>query len=264
MRIGSFHGDPPAIEFSPFSWKGRTESQGTPDAHRHLEVELEKFGAKFNRDNFKLVDCRSNNQMLSIDDPKIGKLSGGSDLAIVPFDTHPDSFSQLASVLFELKTDKTESLDSHVPQGKLELLAVRALSYQPDVLVVVTNLVTGAIVLQFEYNKTYGSFTVVQTPCSLPEMATLVCKCLSNDVPDVAFRPSVSNPRDEAVVAFKKTKTSNDQGIMMEHFMEMAADPDTTPEERYHLLRQLFQSSDVEKMPTMLTLPFPMSSSMYT
>ncbi len=259
---GAFHGSTPAISFLPFQWNERSESEGTPDARNHLEEELIKFGAKFGRGFFKLVDCHRNKHLLNVEDSKIGKISGGSDLVVVPFKTALRGLSQLISVLFELKTDSAGTLENFVPQGGCELLAARILSYQPKVLAVVTDLCSGAIVLQFDYDRSYRSFKVIETFCTLSEMATLVCQFLTDAaVPDVSFRPVDSDPRDEEAIIFKKTKMCNDQGIAMEHFMEMVDDPDTTPEERYHLARQLFMSSDVERMPTLLSLPYPM---MYT
>jgi hypothetical protein len=242
--------------FSPFLWNGMSETDGTRHARDHLENELTKFGARFSRGYFKLVDCHENNNLLSFDDPKIGKISGGSDLIIVPFKTASESYSQQVSVLFELKTNdnvRTFGLQHFVPQGHCELLAARVLSYQPKVLAIVTDLFNEAVVFQINYDKQYKSFNVVETFCSLSEMATLVSSFLSETaIPNVAYRPLESNPKDEEVLIFKKTKVSNDDGIAMEHLKEIMDDPESSFEERYHFARQLFMSSDIERMPTML------------
>jgi hypothetical protein len=254
-----FEGSTQSISFSPFNWNGLSEIQGTPYARDHLEKELKKFGAKFGRGNYKLVDCHSLRDLLSFDDNKIGKISGGSDLIIVPFKTAQEGYRQQISVVFELKTDEnvriSGGLQSFFPQGLCQLLAARVSSYQPKILVVVTDLASEAAVFQLTYDKTHGSFNVIKTLCTLSEMATFVTEFLStNAVPDAYHRPLESNPNDEEVITFKKTKVSNDHGLVMEHFKEIIEDPESTMEERHHFLRQLLMSSDIEKMPAMLDL----------
>jgi hypothetical protein len=96
-----FVGELSSTKFLPFDWNGRTEDEGTDDAKKHLEKELVTFGVEFGRGHFKLVDCHKDNSLLNIDDPKIGKISGGTDLVIVPYKTPSECYSKLMSVLFE-------------------------------------------------------------------------------------------------------------------------------------------------------------------
>ena len=66
------------------------------------------------------------------------------------------------SVLFELKTDEDvlqyqDRLRHFENEALLELLCARCLSRQPGILVVLTDLVSGAILYTIEYSVEYDS-----------------------------------------------------------------------------------------------------------
>jgi hypothetical protein len=148
--------------FTPFCWNGRNETEATPDAFIHLKKELDKFlDIKFGRDGFKLVDVHSSSKLLSFEDPKVAKLSGGTDIVCVPYKTANSSMSNQLCVLFELKTDeKIEEFgfNKFVCQAKLEMLSARCLSHQPNVLLILTDLSSGAILFWFEYDVKNDAF----------------------------------------------------------------------------------------------------------
>ena len=91
---------------------------------------------------------------------------------------------------------------------------------------------------------------------SLDEMGAIVATFLAEiTVPDVGFRPveAHQNPRDISVIAFKKTKLRNDIGIALEHFNEMKDDTEPNSRERaHHLVKQMFRSMNVPRMPTLV------------
>eukprot|EP00981_Chlorochromonas_danica_P004324 scaffold867_cov176-Ochromonas_danica.AAC.11 len=243
-------GDPLNAEggasFERFCWGGRSEDEGLPDARTHIENQLEKFGVHIGRGGYKVLDVHKNKQLLDRGH-------------VVPFKTADASISRGVSVLWELKTevDKSEQPDALMqfePQGCLELLAARCLSDQPGVLVVITDLVSGAVLLEVAYNQQFAAFDVLEHKLTLDEMGYMVAKFLSETaVPDASFRPiDEQNPRDFPVITFKKTKLSHDIGLALEHFNDMAADTEPNSRERAYLVEQLFRSMEVPRMPTIV------------
>lgn len=262
QRTGiSFESEQPEFEicqeFDAFKWNGRDEDDGVSEARTHLENQLRRFGVTFGRGHYRLFDCHQNKTLLNCEDDKIGKISGGTDFIIAPYKTATSSLNQCASVLFEIKCEKTVQelgLEYFLSQAQVELVAARVLSLQPRVLVVLTDLVTSSFLLELTYSPEYKSFVVHQyEQCHLSVMATKVSQFLIQySVPDVAYRPMEGVERDQEVLTFKRTKMSNDVGIALEHFQEMIDDTEQGSAERYELARQLFLSSGFERVPSIL------------
>ena len=256
-------GDPLEAEggatFEAFCWGGRSEDSGLPDARIHIENQLKKFGVRIGRGGYKVVDVHKNKQLLDFSDEKIGEISGGTDVVVVPYKTANASISRSVSVLWELKTDDNsaqyaDALMHFESQGFIELLAARCLSDQPGVLVVITDLVSGAVLLDIVYKEQYAQFDVVEYEVTLDQMGCMVAQFLSETaVPDASYRPmDEQNPRDVSVIAFKKTKLSHDVGVALEHFNEMVTDTEPNSRERAYLVEQLFRSMEVPRMPTLV------------
>jgi len=94
---------PEAVNFLAFDWEDKSEPEKTPDACIHLSKELTKFGCIFQRGGYKVVDIHTDDAFLKIHDKKIGNLSGGSDVAIVPFKTSKTGAIFQTCVLFEFE-----------------------------------------------------------------------------------------------------------------------------------------------------------------
>ena len=246
--------------FEAFTWNGRSEDDGLPDARTHIENQMRNFGVILGRGGYKIVDVHTNNQLLNVNDEKIGVISGGSDIAVVPFKTANAGIKNAICVLWEVKTEENTSqyadgLRHFQPQALIELLAARCLSEQPGVLVVLTDLVSGALLLKIVYNEEYKGFDVVEYETTLHQMGVMVAQFLSQtSVPDASFRPveARENPRDFSVITFKKTKLSHDVGLALEHFNDMVDDTEPNSRERAYLVEQLFKSMDIPRMPTMV------------
>jgi hypothetical protein len=258
--------EPSDRQFVPFDWNDKSESERTPIARNYLETELAKFNVRFGRGGFKLVDIHSDNSILNLSDEKIGKISGGSDFMIVPYTTACESYSACASVLFELKTSKVieeAGFQRYVPQGLFEFLSARCLSNQPGVLVILTDLSSGAMSFDMSYVPEDNSFVVRKYTLTLDGMATMVSKFLTETaVPRASYRPREerNDPRETTVIAFKKMKMSNDMGLAWEHYNDMVDDTKPWSRERVQLVQELFNSfSDVERTPSILQY----ASSMY-
>ena len=124
------------------------------------------------------------------------------------------------SVLFELKTHDYVltygELAHFEPQAELELLAARCVSDQPVVLVVLTDLVSAAILYYIEYSPDQQFFEVVERPATLDDMGAVIAEFLtSTAVPRSDYRPleNRNNPRETACLHFKKTKLTHDVGL---------------------------------------------------
>jgi len=240
------------VHFVQFAWNGRVEDEGLPDARTHLEVQLAKFGVPIGRGGYKVVDVHKNKNLLNVMDDKVGNISGGSDVAIVPYKTAKGGINREICVLFEIKTDDNvlqyeDGLVHFESQALVELLAARCLSYQPGVLVILTDLVSGAFLYKFEYTPDVQGFEVVEKEITLDEMGARVAEFLAGTaVPSEKFRPiDDNNPRDAPCIAFKKAKLSHEVGLALEHFEEMVEDTAPFSRERAQLVASFFNSVDI-------------------
>jgi hypothetical protein len=250
----------PSGNFTPFDWGQRDEDTALPDACNHIEDELKKFGVLIGRGGYAVEDVHLNKNLLNVRDERVGAISGGIDVAIVPYKTAKSGIDTCICVLFAMRTSNNVSkyidrLKHFEPQAQVELLASRCLSDQPGVLVVLSDLVSGAIIYSIEYDMVHEGFNVVEQEATLNEMGAIVAKFLAETaVPDVGYRPVEArrDPRDIPVIAFKKTKLSHDVGLALEHFSDMAEDTEPNSRERASLVEQLFRSMEVPRMPTMV------------
>ena len=246
------------IRFEAFSWNRRSEDVGLADVRTHIEGELIKFGVRLGMGGYKIEDVHTNKQLLDVDDDKIGVIRGGSDIAIVPFAVDDFGIPGEICVLWEIKTEENtskhpEGLHHFKSQALVELVAARCLSDQPGILVVLTDLVSGAIMLKMDYDEELNVFSVVEYKATLDQMGRMVARFLSdNTIPNALFRPLEDHPRDVPVLTFKRTKLSQDVGVALEHFNEMVEDTEPNSRERAYLVEQLFRSMDVPRMPSIV------------
>ena len=247
----------PSVKFTAFNWNERGEKAALPEARDHVEKELKKFGICIGqRGGYSVEDVHLRNNLLDVKDEKVGVICGGSDIAVVPYKTGSSSINTCICVLFEIKTaenvEKSNSgLKLFEPQAQIQLLASRCLSDQRGVMVVLTDLVSGAILYTVEHVANNGQFNVVEQEVSLDDMGANVATFLTDiAVPDVYYRPveAHQDPRDISVIAFKKTKLCNDIGLALEHFNDMVDDIEPNSRERALVVDQLFRSMEVPQM----------------
>jgi hypothetical protein len=206
------------ILFDAFSWGGRSEEDRMPGVRTHIETQLRKFAVSMGRGGYKIVDVHTRRHLLDVRDKKVGVLSGGTDIAVVPFNAANFGIIKASCVLWEIKADVNvrpcaDSLKRFESEAFVELIAARCLSNQPGVLVVLTDLVSRAVVLEVEYSAQYQSFSVVVYDVTLDQVGVMVAQFLVHTaVPDASFRllESHRNPRDIPAITFKKTKLSHD------------------------------------------------------
>ena len=253
-------GDPfPAsdLQFEPFSWNGRREDEASGDARTHIENQLKKFEVPLGRGGYKVVDVHTQLSLLNVSDEKIGDISGGTDMIIVPYKAAKAGYRKGICVLFELKSDVNmeKGLEHFESQCFVELLAARCVSDQPYVLVVLTDLVTGAMLFELEYTEKNKRFGALQAKVTLDQIGTNVANFLADKtVPDSTFRADEeeNNPQFFLVQEWKKSKQSHPVGLALEHFNEMVEDTEPNSRERAFLVADLFRAMEVPRMPTLL------------
>lgn len=247
------------IPIDGYNWNGKHEDDSFAFAGAFEFLKSLLGPANFGPGCYQLVDVHSSNALLNFDDEKVGKLRGGTDIVITPFALSKMSYALELCVLFEIKTSdrvRTENgFSPSEPQALLELVAARCMSHQPNVLVILTDLTTGAMGFTFEYVAARKSFTVCRyESLSLSQMSGLVTSFLANNcVPCVDFIPRAesNDPRQLQPIEFKRRRLSAPQlPVEWEHFMDIMEDRDATDIERRMITRQLFRSFESFQEPS--------------
>jgi hypothetical protein len=248
--------------FPPFDWNNRDEdnAEAFAEVFKHIHANLIKIGVPIEDGSgtFKLCDVHLSRTFLNVDDDKVGKMRGGCDLAIVPSSTAAMSLAREIIIIFELKTE-VRGYKSSCNQAVVELLAAKCLSHQPNVLVVLTDVATGAIAFHVQWHPDHpDDFSVKQWNIdSLGAMAQLV-KTFLNDwgraKGDFIPHADSEDQNELQVINFKKRKLSSGitSTVEWEHFSELREDTEPNSLERVNLTRQLFSSWGVERMPSLL------------
>jgi hypothetical protein len=166
LGIPVWLGDPSTIqvrsaEFAQFKWPGDEKHYATASALEHCTAELKKFGVRFERGYRHMYDVHSSSVFLSVEDEKVGKLSGETDGILGPFGVALETVAKVSCVAFELKTDaciNEKGFGIFSAQATLELIAS---CYHSDqrALVVLTDLFTEACL--FTVSKVAADESVV-------------------------------------------------------------------------------------------------------
>jgi hypothetical protein len=239
--------------FEPFQWNdSQTESTQTAAAMAHCQTQLSSFGITFGNDRFQLYDVHKEQGYLTLEDEKLGKLTGGVDCIIAPAGLAISSVRYVACVAIELKTKKNveerNGIDNFQAQGTLELLATNYYSDQLS-LVVVTDLYSGA--MAWTLKRVDGIMTIVTYgPLSLQQMASLIAQHINNNcIPNPVFslKRALEDPilsQKEAIQIqsmFKKARVSTDD-LALEHFYELLEETSDGTQERAQVVREFLWS----------------------
>jgi hypothetical protein len=250
--------------FVPFAWPAsHNEKVSTPDLFAHISGYM---GTWLKSQGYQMVDVHNDKKCLSFKSSKVGNLSGGTDLMIIPA-TLEDKifFQQEIAVIFEWKTPSTINDEKSMNQAILELIAARCLSRQPQVAVILTDLSTTAIVFQTTLDKYESVFYIKKIQIDVNQIGPYMKHFLGTYTRKGPLRlPSIEsvNEDERALAAFKKAKIEDAPSIAMEHLLEeMQDDSPENMEYRRLLAIEYFRSIDVEQLPAILTYPISM---MYT
>lgn len=100
----------PTVSFTAFDWGHREKDAALPDARNHIENELQKFGVRMGRGGYAVKDVHLNKNLLDMQDENIGAITGGSDIAVVPYKTANFIISACICVLLEVVTARSQTL----------------------------------------------------------------------------------------------------------------------------------------------------------
>lgn len=236
------------IEFIAFQWMD-SEEKDTPRAKLHLENELKKFGIVFGRGNFQLYDVHANKTILSLEDRKTGKLSGGTDLIIGPFGLHQLGLVQQSCVAVELKTAENvekNGLGAFTAQATLELIASNYFSNQMTV-VLLTDLCSGANVFTLNRNQNDSISVVIYENLTISQGAKFVADHIAKDcVPTKNHKLELGEKDADLILrVFKRSRVSPlEDSVEWEHFQDMLQDSAPGTRERAEIINQLYRSCD--------------------
>ena len=244
--------------FVPFTWTAN-ESASTSAATMHLQTQLSNFGVVFGDKNYKLVDTHSKNDLLNCEDAKFGKVSGGTDVIIVPANLNEISHRDGICALFELKTTTTLSkeLDRLQCQTLLELICARLHSNQPHIIAVLTDLNSAAFLYTIGKDETSGNYILWKHTLTLAQMAEYVSEFLPVKCHRLAQDCALTENRvdDLEAVGFKRKYTTSFSTLAWEGYEEEVDETKPWSQERNDLISDVMRSIGVEKMPTILSLP---------
>jgi hypothetical protein len=207
-----------------------------------------------------LVDVHTDDNILTVEDEKLGKSSGGTDLAILPYRVSDLMLASGFCVLFELKTTKVfaemKARKHMVGQALLGLFCGRIQSEQPSILVILTDLCTAALVYTIAQREASEDFYIQEYQLSLEQMAEFVVEFLqtpSNVCKRVA-NLSLNDGKAETASGrlFKKRFTAPLSSLAWEHYLEEAEISEPWTKDRSTAIANLLMSCGVEKLPALL------------
>jgi hypothetical protein len=195
--------------------------------------------------------------LLSFEDEKSGKVSGGTDIIVGPYGVTEESVAQVSCVAIEVKTAKNvreKDLNSFYAQGTLELIAANYHSNQMT-LVIVTDLATSAAAWTLRRTGNGDIGIVRYEKLTLVQMMSLIISHLNqNCVPDNQFmlHRAVDDEAfryKESVQVQKKFKSSHVTGtsLALEHFHELLELTPSGSRERAQAIQEFFWSQNLPK-----------------
>ena len=232
-----------------YDWKGRNEDDDAAfsGAYVYLKTMLTTAGVRFEYTQYQLVDVHSLKSLLNFEDEKVSaKLRGGTDIIITPYSVAKFSYTKELCVLFEIRAsygvEKETGFIPSEPRAILELLSARFMSNQPNVLVIMTDLIKSAVAFKFHFVD--RRFTIRRSELSLSQVGQFVFSFLQTHcVPIGDFVPTKDSddPRHLEPIEFKRQKLSAPSlPLEWQHYVEIMEDPDSTETERELISRQLF------------------------
>lgn len=250
--------DVDAIDLTPtslprFNWIGHEDTeQNMAAAKLFIENGLTHQGVQLSRGGFRVHDVHTKKNILATE-TQVAKINAGTDFIVVPFSTSVISLPTQACVLFELKTD-VRGIYGDEPQSIVEFLAARLLSNQPNVSLILTDLVNEAIAYTSSFSRDTNVFVLHRCVLSSIDLVfPFASQILTRDCkPSARYRAldESSDPHEQCVIEVrKKLKTDFSTSLAWEHFMDFK---DTAPEwsaERGQMVWDVLRSCGVEEKP---------------
>ncbi|CAF1165929.1 unnamed protein product [Didymodactylos carnosus] len=129
------------VNFSSFNWPYNDEERESPQACKHLKLELGKFRVIFGLNGYKFVDVHANKKHVFNIHFKQRIFKGDADALIIPYKTAADGCALQLRVVFEFKLPENMVFEKYRDSFYGELLCSLAMSHHPC-LTVLTDLRT--------------------------------------------------------------------------------------------------------------------------
>ena len=244
-------------DFTCFDWGNNDEDNiDTMSTLRlHLQTQLEGFGINFGTGGYQLVDVHTSKSVLSFEEEKLGKFSGGTDFIITPMSVASESYALETCVLFEVKTSKrltTQSLSGNTPQLIAEIIATRYLSVQPNILAILTDCVEKTRVLTFKFDALTEVTTMIKyEDLTLVQMGNLVKDFLGSPncaIPRADYVPVAAQKNENELFCLgykRKWRSDFTTTVAWEQYVDMLEDTTPFSKDRLVITNQLLQSFGV-------------------
>lgn len=204
---------------------------------------MKKYGVDFENGDFHLYDVHNNHHLYDLEDPKIGKISGGTDFVVAPKDLIGDTIRYNHCLLLELKTTKRIRKDYNklVNQTLLEMIVA---SYWSDQKVVAILSDMNTVAHTFELDNDHDLLIIREnSTLSVEHLGLFIREHLNASHSTNWYKlPEVpSSEIEKVVIEFKKIAVSKqDISETYEQFKELL---ELTPKysyERSEVIRNYF------------------------
>lgn len=243
--------------FEKFTWKTKNEDVDMNDARVHLICQMRKYGVELETTAgaFHLYDVHDDHHIYDLEDPKLGKISGGTDFIIAPKNLLGQSVIYNHCLILELKATKRMKKEDEykrlVNQTLGELIVA---SYWSDqkVTAILSDLNEFAHTFQLDYEQDQLVIREI-SPFPVEYIGFFIKEHLNSSIADNLYKlpAAPSNDMEKVIVEFKKIAVTDPlHSEAYSQFMDLL---DLTPKysyERNLVIRDyLGMSIDIEGIP---------------
>jgi hypothetical protein len=208
------------------------EEPDMPDPYAHLKTQLSSFGILFEKNNFELYDVHKFKQLLSLEDPKLGKVSGGTDIILAPhgYSTKStlNSVRVNGCVFFELKSTFSSPSESSIAKEEKKKKAVSPKSKSTSS-TAVTKLSTDESESKKELTPKNLYQAELELICGFYHGNQTVLVVLTNlNSPSFAFTLNYNEPHRSFNIITYEDLTLEQMGWLVRHHLDANCKKDNT------------------------------------
>ena len=219
-----------------YAWTPATEAQQCPEIVNHLRTCLPFLEDR----GFKLVDVHTDHDLLTTDTFTRVNMRGGTDAAIVP--RNAVGYSEILCVAFEFKNPAVVAATDSLNQAIAKVLAVRCLSSQPEVAVVLTDMTATAMIFRSAPTADGRGIAVYESTTTLSGMVAFLDDFLNPVTGPVVNTAMYFEPDDAPLAVWKRSKEDPNIDDDLETLLPLC----NSNAERAQVLRQeLFYKRDL-------------------
>lgn len=229
--------------FDKFTWTTQNENVDTDEAKSHFIIQMKRYGVDLENGDFRLYDVHGDHHLFDLEDPKLGKISGGTDFIVAPKDLIGESVRYNHCLILELKTTKRMEKDYQklVNQTLLEMIVA---SYWSDQKVVAVLTDMNKFAHTFELDCEHDMLIIRENSVfPVENLGYFIYQHLNASHSTNWYKlPQVpSNDVEKVIIEFKKIAVSKiEDSEVYSQFMDLL---DLTPKfsfERSEVIRNYF------------------------